>query len=154
MTNTRGNATVDRSDYNAYIRSSAWRAVRKRYIASKLPKICAGCKTPWGAGDHLHHRTYKNLGNERLMDLVPLCQPCHVKVHALYDSDPKYRRKGLWYTTKVALRQPKVRKSRPARKSNTGMGVVHPKRTRADWPGLRAPVKPPSFQILPPQDGG
>lgn len=92
---------VKLSAYETYIRSSAWRRVRQRYINSKLPKVCAGCKKPWGKGDHLHHRTYKNFGAERLMDLVPLCEPCHSAVHRLYDSDPKWKRKGLWYATKA-----------------------------------------------------
>lgn len=104
MTKTPGRATVDRSGYQTYIRSPAWRRVRQRFIASKLPKVCHGCGEDWGTGDHLHHRTYKNLGNERLIDLVPLCAPCHDAVHELYDSDPKWRRWGLWHTTKVALK--------------------------------------------------
>jgi 5-methylcytosine-specific restriction endonuclease McrA len=108
VTRTPGRATVAHTDYEAYIRSSAWRSVRARFIASKLSKVCAGCKQPWGRGDHLHHRTYKNLGAERLMDLVPLCQPCHVKVHQLYDSDPKWRQRGLWYATKAALKEPQA----------------------------------------------
>lgn len=110
MTRTPGKATVSPKDYEKYIRSSAWRAVRKRYIESKLPKACGGCKKPWGKGDHLHHRTYKNLGNERLMDLVPLCQPCHAQVHQLYDSHPKWRQRGLWYATREITRRTKKRK--------------------------------------------
>lgn len=48
---------------------------------------------------HLHHRTYKNLGHERLMDLVPLCPKCHADVHRLH-RDPIWKRRGLWYATK------------------------------------------------------
>lgn len=78
-------ATVKPEDYATYIRSPQWRAVRQRFIASKIPKICYGCRKPWGKGDHLHHRTYRTLGNERLMDLVPLCQGCHARVHRIYE---------------------------------------------------------------------
>jgi hypothetical protein len=100
-----GRAAVAPKDYEAYIRSAAWRAVRERFIASKIKKVCMGCGKPWGKGDHLHHRTYKNLGNERLMDLVPLCQPCHTRVHQLYDSDPNARKIGLWYVTRKIIRK-------------------------------------------------
>lgn len=70
-----GKATVTRAGYRAYINSPAWRAVRERYWASKMPKVCYVCGCPRRPGMHLHHRTYKNLGNERLMDLVPVCPP-------------------------------------------------------------------------------
>ncbi len=30
---------------------------------------------------HLHHRTYKRLGRERLNDLVPLCKAHHEQAH-------------------------------------------------------------------------
>lgn len=76
--------TVQPADYQAYIQSAAWRAVRKRYWDSLLPKFCYGCEMPWlvfKQGMHLHHRTYRNLGNERLMDLFPLCQSCHSQTH-------------------------------------------------------------------------
>lgn len=76
----------------------------------------------------MHHRTYKNLGAERLMDLVPLCQRCHVKVHQLYDNDLRWRRRGLWYATKAALKGPKPAKvvARSRRSVDARMGVVRP----------------------------
>jgi hypothetical protein len=39
------------------------------------------------------------------MDLVPLCQPCHTRVHRLYDSDPNARKIGLWYVTRKIIRK-------------------------------------------------
>ena len=99
-------ATVKPEDYEAYIRSSAWRKVRQRFIDSKLPKICMGCARPWGSGDHLHHRTYRSLGNEILADLVPLCQLCHQLVHDLHranQSDPNARSTKLWYATNQVI---------------------------------------------------
>ena len=100
--------TVSRADYYAYIQSPAWAEVKRRYLASKLPKCCDACKTPYGPGFHFHHRTYKNLGAERLMDIVPVCQPCHWKIHEEYKKNP---RDGLWRaTTKVRSRH--ARKAR------------------------------------------
>jgi 5-methylcytosine-specific restriction endonuclease McrA len=95
-----GKATIGRDGYVEYIRSNAWKAVRKRFIASKLPKICQGCGKHWGHGDHLHHRTYKNLGSERLMDLVPLCEPCHKFVHEYANQTGR----DLWFATKRACK--------------------------------------------------
>lgn len=94
-----GRRTVGRAEYRSYIQSAAWRRTRDRYWASKLPTDCYCCGTQRRPGFHLHHRTYKNLGDERLMDLVPVCPSCHDEIHALYDSGPEWKRKGLWYAT-------------------------------------------------------
>lgn len=68
------------SDYAAYIRSDAWRAVKKRYRASGLPQCCYVC----GASKvDLHHRSYKRFESERLTDLLPLCRAHHQQAHAL-----------------------------------------------------------------------
>lgn len=65
---------------------------------------------------HLHHRTYKNLGNERLMDLVPMCQECHDIIHRLYRTDHRWKRKGLWVLT-GHLRKQRGGKKRAARET-------------------------------------
>lgn len=80
--------------YQEYITSRHWRAVRERYFNSKLPKVCEVCKCEQV---DLHHRTYKNLGHERLMDLVPLCRKHHQGVH---DS----RNMNLWKSTQTYCR--------------------------------------------------
>lgn len=92
-------------NYRDYIRSPEWRAKRQKYWESRLPNNCHVCAAPKRSGFHLHHRTYKNLGNERLMDLVPLCPDCHRLVHQTYNSDPKWRRKGMWYATRHVRKQ-------------------------------------------------
>jgi 5-methylcytosine-specific restriction endonuclease McrA len=96
-----GKATVTKTGYKEYIKSPEWRRTRDRYWASKLSKECFGCGTPRHKGMHLHHRTYKNLGNERLMDLVPMCERCHQDVHDLHRSSPKWQKYGLWSATKA-----------------------------------------------------
>lgn len=78
----KGLRTVAKEGYQDYIRSREWQAVKMRYWESKLPKACYGCGVS-KEGMHLHHRTYKNLGQERLRDLVPLCQLCHCETHDL-----------------------------------------------------------------------
>lgn len=92
-----GKATVSKSGYRAYIRSPEWAAVRRRYWNSKMPKECFVCGKMNRPMD-LHHRTYKNLGNERLMDLVPVHRDCHNKIHK-FDKAREDRRGGLWAAT-------------------------------------------------------
>jgi hypothetical protein len=94
-----GRRTVQPWEYNTYIQSPEWRAVRERYWTSKLPKRCWVCDTPRRPGFHLHHRTYKNLGAERLMDLVPVCSDCHQEIHRRCPDN-----RGLWGATKAVKR--------------------------------------------------
>lgn len=102
-----GRRTVPWQAYGEYINSPDWRATRQRYLDSKLPKECFGCFAPWQSGFHFHHRTYKNLGAEKLSDIVPMCPGCHAMVHTLQ------RQKGLdlWTATKrVRGRSKKAKK--------------------------------------------
>lgn len=111
-----GRATVSRHEYRYYINSPAWRQVRDRYWASKLPKSCYVCDAPRRPGMHLHHRTYKNLGAERLMDLVPVCPTCHDHIHELHKTVPAASRNGLWGATKYAraeVQRQRKRQTRP-----------------------------------------
>lgn len=96
-----GKPTVGKQDYRKYIQSSAWRTKRKKFFDSKLreAQFCYGCDKPRQPGDHVHHKTYKNLGNERLIDLALMCQGCHALAHEL-DKKPQFQAKGLWYATK------------------------------------------------------
>lgn len=98
-------------NYREYIQSPQWRAVRQRYFNSGLPQICWACDAPRVSGFHIHHRTYKNLGKERLMDLVLLCPACHDAVHAHHRSlGPRGELKGLWYSTRGYIRASRKRR--------------------------------------------
>jgi hypothetical protein len=85
-----------REPYLAYLRSDAWRKVKLRYFASRLPKCCYVCKAPWRDDFVFHHKTYKNLGRERLMDIGPMCRDCHDALHWGH----KQRRMNLWAASK------------------------------------------------------
>jgi len=65
-------------NYEAYIASKAWKRMRSKYEA-KYPKRCYICDGREKI--HLHHKTYKRLGKERLGDLVWLCEECHAIIH-------------------------------------------------------------------------
>ena len=100
-----GKATKTKLQYKDYINSPEWRRKREQYWQSKLSSNCYCCDTPRHKGMHLHHRTYKNLGNERLMDLVPVCQACHSEIHKLHRGDVRWQGKGLWATTQHVRKQ-------------------------------------------------
>lgn len=92
-------ATFTREEYDNYINSPAWRAMRQKYWDSKLPNDCYCCGTPRHPGMHIHHKTYKRFGNEYLMDLIPVCQDCHDKIHDLHrNHNPRGRH--LWGAAK------------------------------------------------------
>ncbi len=93
--------------YSDYLKSDHWKDVRRRYWKSRMPKVCLGCE----AIDNLelHHRTYRRIGREKLMDLVPVCRTCHQLIH---DKFERNGRKNLWRTTKKALRGRKPPKNK------------------------------------------
>lgn len=64
--------------YREYLASDHWADVRSRFYRDNA-KECKICRTT--ADIHLHHRTYKNLGRERMSDLVPLCGVHHDELH-------------------------------------------------------------------------
>ena len=74
-------------DYDEYIQSDEWR--EKRIERLKFADFrCEICNKP--SNLHVHHRTYGNLGDEPIEDLIVLCEECHGVFHdrlALY-SDP------------------------------------------------------------------
>ena len=70
-------------DYDAYMVSSEWKAVRQKAFAYH-GKYCADCKTTKRLT--VHHKTYKRLGNERMTDLMVLCWGCHKRLHERMDA--------------------------------------------------------------------
>ena len=73
-------STKTRVDYNNYMNSIAWVMKKNEWQFSGRPLECWACGIPMPldrSGFNFHHRTYKNLGNENLDDLVPLCMYDH-----------------------------------------------------------------------------
>lgn len=90
---------LGKKDYHAYINSVAWWKKRQRYWASGAPKDCYVCGAEYRKGFHLHHRTYKRLGDENIgVDLVPVCEPCHERIHEI----ARQPNMDLWRATKIA----------------------------------------------------
>jgi hypothetical protein len=101
----------EKMNYREYLKSPEWKATKIRYLKSKLPKECGVCGAAWSNAMQFHHKTYKRLGREKLMDIVPVCDPCHLRVHALHE---ERNRRDLWGCLKGAKR----RFERENRKSN------------------------------------
>lgn len=73
-------STKNRIDYKKYLQSIAWRRKKDEWVASGRPLECWACGRAMPldrAGFDFHHRTYENLGNENLDDLVLLCRADH-----------------------------------------------------------------------------
>ena len=87
-------------DYKEYIKSNKWKKKRKELIDS-IGYACEQCGVEHHL--HVHHKTYKNLGNEPLKDLQLLCRMCHLSKH-----DHNFE--------KVFKTKKKTRKKKPKRK--------------------------------------
>lgn len=70
----------DKAAFRAYLASPEWQALRRR-VWARDKGVCAVCGTTEGRRD-VHHRTYARVGNERLSDLVLLCERHHYAAHA------------------------------------------------------------------------
>jgi len=98
--------------YQQYLASDHWADVKARYKRSKLPQNCYVCgKQPV----ELHHRTYKRLGEEKLMDIVPLCRTCHQGTH----DRSKETGDSLWEATRRFRRSHSVYKSQRRKSRRT-----------------------------------
>jgi 5-methylcytosine-specific restriction endonuclease McrA len=69
-------------DYHSYLQSEAWNQKRKKRLAKDKYR-CQDCGVE-GVPLHVHHRTYKRLGRERMSDLVSVCPSCHDARHGRY----------------------------------------------------------------------
>lgn len=80
--------------YLQYLETEHWKDLKKRFRASKLCKNrCAVCGSRQNI--NIHHKSYKRIGNERLMDLIELCRNCHTKAHDM-DRHRTSQKHNLW----------------------------------------------------------
>lgn len=93
--------------YKEYLKTDHWREVKRRYY-SRNSKECRICGAKHNV--HLHHKTYKRLGREYDMDLVPLCKRHHNELHEQSD-DMSY----LWQKTKNYVRTEKKKQRKPVK---------------------------------------
>ena len=92
--------------YQDYLNSAHWIDVKRKFFASNSVKrdakgkaCCEACRKS-GLRLSVHHRTYKRLGKERLMDLMAVCDECHKEIH----HGPGYK-ENLWASSDLLVRQ-------------------------------------------------
>ena len=77
---------MTRAEYAAYLETPAWQQ-RRNATLQRDNHTCRNCGTKGTARAtrttelHVHHLTYKRLGNEHPDDLITLCHSCHAKRH-------------------------------------------------------------------------
>ena len=69
------------SFYEKYIMSNEWKAIRNQ-VLNRDNNLCQGCLAC--KATEVHHKTYKRLGNELLLDLISVCRNCHIRLHPTY----------------------------------------------------------------------
>lgn len=67
-------------DYKEYLKSDEWEDKRNAVLAY-WGFICALCSSPKNV--QVHHRTYDRVYHELMTDLIPLCENCHERHHAV-----------------------------------------------------------------------
>lgn len=75
-----GNVYPDKTfeeEYREYITSTAWKSKREQTLkrAGYKCEVCGFSK--WSAKLEVHHLTYERFKNERLEDLMVVCEKCH-----------------------------------------------------------------------------
>lgn len=105
----------DYKKYLRYLQSDHWQRKKAKFFASKpIQKlkaahgryVCEACKSD-EFPLHVHHRTYKRLYNEWIMDLVLLCSECHELLHKTLKEELERKgpyRVNLWYHSKNIVR--------------------------------------------------
>ena len=69
-----------RGRYIQYLNSDEWKKIRSLVLKRDENK-CQKCKIK--DAEEVHHKTYDNLYNENLEDLISVCQKCHKEIHEL-----------------------------------------------------------------------
>ena len=75
----RGTPVWTRFDYRKYIKSKAWRNLRK-VVLERDKYACQKCLAT-GKPLHVHHLNYNRVGREKLTDLISVCEDCHGLEH-------------------------------------------------------------------------
>ena len=70
--------------YDEYLRTERWTKKAKRCKGGAGWK-CQICNN--SPPLHVHHRTYKNRGNEHWSDLIAVCIECHKMIHENVEID-------------------------------------------------------------------
>ena len=108
-----------RGHYNEYLRSDHWARIKAAWIASGRSMQCYICSSQFDL--HFHHRSYQNLGREKLNDLIVLCDRCHYEVHFRLKTR-KSKKTTLWNIADKLIRE----RERKAWSKRTGVHDLVP----------------------------
>lgn len=64
--------------YNEYLKTDHWKNIRQQAF-THYGAACCLCNSKRQL--NVHHRSYDNLGEEPMSDLIVLCRNCHAKFH-------------------------------------------------------------------------
>lgn len=77
---------MNREDYQLYLASRQW-AIKREAVRERSNGTCEQC---WiNKMDAVHHLTYERVGDERLTDLIAICDPCHEFLSGKSTRDPR-----------------------------------------------------------------
>lgn len=73
---------MTKETYKRYLKTHHWQQLRQQALDRANGK-CEMCGyIPWKKGVlQVHHKTYINVGNESLDDLIVVCARCHMELH-------------------------------------------------------------------------
>lgn len=96
-------------EYSDYLQSRHWKSFRLKAIKHHGKK-CILCGIEEVLFFHVHHLTYKNLGHEKLTDVVVLCEACHTEVHKTgFVINPRQQKKRNVNRFKATRKSPEVK---------------------------------------------
>jgi len=100
--------------YSDYLKTKHWENVR-RQVLDAYEHACSFCCAKDDI--HVHHRTYKRIGNEHWGDLVVLCKECHAVFHLNRKAEGQFEYGENQKTTEDVLRD-KCRKQKEQKEND------------------------------------
>ena len=100
---------MTREEYAAYLRTPGWKDKASK-VMRRDGRICR-CGD---RADHVHHLTYERIGDERLTDLVAICDPCHAKIHRLTTAGSPLKQASMAILLRPDAHRPRRPRAKPA----------------------------------------
>lgn len=88
---------IERKQYRSYLKSQKWQSQKDKLFTSRRKYQCEVCRSLEHL--HVHHKSYKRVGAEKLSDLCYLCAACHQFLHFLLKAKVSTRY-NTWNTVK------------------------------------------------------
>lgn len=124
--------TVD--TYKEYLYTEHWRKLRS-VVYERYKHRCVECQKELPLDFlNVHHKTYANVGDEQMEDLILVCSRCHAKLHGITEIKPQKKTKRI---KKKAKRKPKKNKTKKQDQKKRQGGVWNEKYKRMEYPVKR-----------------